>query len=294
MDMVALFCDRDDFYQAFAPVWQKRLLPAPGRHRRRAVRLSVSEFMTLVVAFQTSPYRTFKHFYLAEVCCHGRTEFPHLVSYQRFVECLPAVLVPLAAYRQTRLATTHGIAFVDSLPLPVCHNPRIHSHRVFAGVAQRARSSVDWFYGLKLHCIINEQGELLAFRLTPGNVDDRTPVPDLAANLWGKRFGDRGYISQELFERLPHSGVQLITKLKRRMKNKLMPLLDKLLLRQRALIESVGEQLKHVCQIAPTRHRSLHNASVHLLAALVAYTWYEHKPSLRLTEEECQLLAKAI
>ena len=293
MDIVALFCDLDDFYQAFAPVWQRRLLPAPGRHRRRAVRLSVSEIMTLVVAFQTSPYRTFKHFYWAEVCRYWRTEFPHLVSYQRLVECLPAVLVPLAAYLQTRLATTHGIAFIDSLPLPVCHNRRIHSHRVFAGVAQRARSSVDWFYGLKLHFIINEQGELLAFRFTPGNVDDRTPVPDLAANLWGKLFGDRGYISQELFELLQQGGVQLITKLKRRMKNKLMPLLDKLLLRKRALIESVGEQLKHVCQIAHTRHRSLHNASVHLLAALVAYTWYEHKPSLRLTEEECQLLAKA-
>ena len=293
MDIVALFCDLDDFYQAFAPVWQQRLLPGPGRHRRRAVRLSVSELMTLVVAFQTSPYRTFKHFYLAEVCCHWRTEFPHLVSYQRLVECLPAVLVPLAAYLQTRLATTHGIAFIDSLPLPVCHNRRIHSHRVFAGVAQRARSSVDWFYGLKLHFVINEQGELLAFRLTPGNVDDRTPVPDLAANLWGKLFGDRGYISQELFERLQQGGVQLITKLKRRMKNKLLPLLDKLLLRKRALIESVGEQLKHLCQIAHTRHRSLHNASVHLLAALVAYTWYEHKPSLRLTEEECQLLAQA-
>lgn len=293
MDMVALFCDLDDFYQAFAPVWQKRLLPAPGRPRRRAVRLSVSEIRTLVVAFQTSPYRTLKHFYWAEVCCHWRTEFPPLVSYQRLVECLPAVLAPLAADLQTRLATTHAIAFSDSLPWPVCHNRRIHSHRVFAGVAQRARSSVDWFYGLKLHCVINEQGELLAFRLTPGNVDDRRPVPDLAANLWGKLCGDRGSISPELFERLQQGGVQLITKLKRRMKNKLLPWLDKLLLRKRALIESVGEQLKHVCQIAHTRHRSLHNASVHLWAALVAYTWYEHKPSLRLTEEECQLLAQA-
>lgn len=293
MDIVALFCDLDDFYRAFAPAWQKHLLPAPGRHRRRPCRLSTSEIMTLVVAFQTSPYRNFKHFYVAEVCRHWRAEFPHLVSYQRLIECLPAVLVPLAAYWQTRLEVTHGLAFIDSLPLPVCHNRRIHSHRVFAGVAQRARSSMDWFYGLKLHFIINEQGELLAFRLTPGNVDDRTPVPDLAAGLWGKLFGDRGYISQELFEQLQQTGVQLITKLKRKMKNKLMPLLDKLLLRKRVLIESVGEQLKHVCHIAHTRHRSLSNASVHILAALVAYTWYEHKPSLHLSEEECQLLAKA-
>jgi hypothetical protein len=293
MDIVALFCDLDDFYRAFAPTWQKRLLPAPGRSRRRPCRLSSSEIMTLVVFFQTSHYRTFKHFYLAEVCRYRRTEFPQLVSYQRLIECLPTVVVPLAAYLQTRLGVAHGIAFIDSLPLPVCHNRRIAGHKVFAGFAQRARSSMDWFYGFKLHFVINEEGALLAFRLTPGNVDDRVPVPDLTEGLWGKLFGDRGYISQELFERLQQSGVQLITKLKRRMKNKLMPLLDKLLLRKRALIESVGEQLKHVCQIAHTRHRSRYNAATHLLAALVAYTWHEHKPSLRLTQEECELLAKA-
>jgi Transposase DDE domain len=293
MDLVALFCDLDDFYQRFVSAWQRRLWPAPGRHCRRACRLSPSEVMTLVVFFQTSHYRTFKPFYLDQVCRHWRTDFPALVSYPRLVECLPSVLVPLAAYLQTRWGVTHGIAFLDSLPLPVCHNRRIHSPRVFAGAAQRAHSSLDWFYGLKLHFVINERGELLAFRFTPGNVDDRTPVPDLAAPLWGKLFGDRGYISRALLERLQQTGVQLITKLKRNMKNKLMPLLDKLLLRKRALIESVGEQLKHVCQIAHTRHRSVHNASLHRLAALVAYTWHEHKPSLHLTEEECDLLAKA-
>ena len=143
-----------------------------------------------------------------------------------------------------------------------------------------------------MHFIINEQGELLAFRLTPGNVDDRTPVPDLAAGLWGKLFGDRGYLSQELFEQLQQTGVQLITKLKRKMKNKLMPLLDKLLLRKRVLIESVGEQLKHVCHISHTRHRSVNHAFVHILAALVAYTWYERKPTLRFTAEEQHLLTQ--
>lgn len=177
--------------------------------------------------------------------------------------------------------------------MPICHNRRIPSHRVFAGVAQRARSSLDWFYGFKLHLVINEQGQLLVFRLTPGNVDDRIPVPDLAEGLWGKLFGDRGYISQTLFEQLWGTGVQLVTKLKRNMKNKLLPLWDKLLLCKRGLIESVGEQLKHVCQIAHTRHRSVSNAFVHTVAALAAYTWREHKPSLHLTPEEHALLAEA-
>ena len=215
-----------------------------------------------------------------------------MISYQRLIECLPSVLVPLAAYLRTRLEQTQGIAFVDSLPLPVCHNQRIRSHKVFAGLAQRGRSSVDWFYGFKLHFVINDQGALLAVQITPGNVDDRTPVPALVAGLRGKLFGDRGYISQKLFEQLQQSGVQLITKLKRRMKNKLIPLLDKVLLRKRMLIESVGEQLKHVCHISHTRHRSVNNAFVHILAALVAYTWYERKPTLRFTAEEQHLLTQ--
>jgi Transposase DDE domain len=293
VDIVALFCDLDDFYQTFAPTWQQRLLPAPGRHRRRVCRLSASEIMTLVIAFQDSDYRSFKHFYRKEVCRHWRAEFPHLVSYQRFIEYLPSVLVPLSAYLRTRLGHTRGIACIDSLPLPVCHNRRIYSHQVFTGFAQRGKSSVDWFYGFKLHFVINDEGDLLAVRFTPGNVDDRAPVPGLAEGLWGKLFGDRGYLGRELFERLWENGVHLITKLKRNMKNKLLPLWDKLLLRKRALIESVGEQLKHVCQITHTRHRSVAHAFVHAFAALIAYTWREHKPSLHLTPEERALLAEA-
>jgi hypothetical protein len=130
VDIGALFCDLDDFYQAFAPAWQKQLLPTPGRHRRRACHFSASEMMTLLVAFHTSHYRTFKHFYLDRVCRYWRAEFPHLISYQRLIECLPSVLVPVAAYLRTRLEQTHGIAFIDSLPLPVCHNRRIRQHRV--------------------------------------------------------------------------------------------------------------------------------------------------------------------
>ena len=153
---------------------------------------------------------------------------------------------------------------------------------------------MDWFYGFKLHFGINDEGDLLALRFTPGNVDDRAPVPDLAQGLWGKLFGDRGYISQELFEQLQGTGVQLITKLKRNMRNKLLPFWDKLLLRKRALIESVGEQLKHVCQIGHTRHRSVPNAFVPAFAALGAYSWQERKPSLHLTPEEQALLAEAV
>jgi hypothetical protein len=286
VDIVALFCDLDDFCQSFVPLWKRTLLPSPGRHRNRSSRLSPSEIMTLLVAFHDSNYRTFKHFYQRHVCGHWQSEFPALVSYSRFVEQIPSVLAPLAVYLHTRLGSTQGIAFVDSLPLPVCHNRRIPSHKVFAGLAQRGKSSVDWFYGFKLHLIINDRGDLLALRLTPGNVDDRRPVPELAAGLWGKLFGDRGYVSEALFQQLWSKGVQLITKIKRNMKNSLLPLWDKLLLRKRALIESVNEQLKHVCQISHTRHRSPNNGYVNMIAALVAYTWQDRRPSLHFSDQE--------
>jgi hypothetical protein len=229
--------------------------------------------------------------YRKQVCRQWQAEFPAVVSYSRLIECLPAVLVPLSAYGRTRLGRTRGIAFLDSLPWPVCHNRRLYSHPVFAGTAQRGKSSRGWFYGFKLHFVMNDEGDLLAVRFTPGNVDDRVPVPGLAEGLWGKLLGDRGYLGQELFERLEQTGVQLITKLKRNRRNKLMPLWDKLLLRKRALIESVGEPRKQVCQIAHTPHRSVYNAFVHALAALVAYTGQEHKPSLPLTPDEQRLLA---
>jgi Transposase DDE domain len=112
-------------------------------------------------------------------------------------------------------------------------------------------------------------------KITAGNVDDRDPVPELARALFGKLFGDRGYISQALFEQLWERGVQLITKLRKDMKNKL-------LLRKRSIIETVNDQLKNISQIEHSRHRSPFNFFVNLMAGLVAYTFREKKPSLNL------------
>jgi transposase len=252
--------------------------------------------MTILVWFHASHYRTFKHFYLGSVLPGKRAEFPGLPSDTRFVELVPMTLLPLCAYLQTRKGQATGIQFIDSLPIRVCHNRRIPSHQVFAGLAQRGKGSMGWFYGFKLHLVINDQGEVLGLTLTPGNIDDRRPVAKLVRQLWGKLFGDRGYMGQELFEQLWTEGVQLITKLKRKMKNKLMPVLDKLLLRKRALIECVNDQLKNVSQIEHTRHRSAANGIVNMLAAVVAYTFQPKKPALDLstiTENPAQQLLLA-
>jgi len=285
MDWVALFCDVDDFCQRFETLCCQRQLAQhePKRHRNR--RMASSEIMTILIAFHASNARTFKHFYLKLMTQH-KTEFPQLVTYQRFVELMPTVLLPLAAYLQTRFGDVTGIAFVDSTKLAVCGNKRITRNRVFAGIAEIGRTTMGWFFGFKLHLVINECGELLSVVLTPGNVDDREPLGTLSKRLFGKLFGDKGYISADWFTQLWEQGVQLVTAIRRNMHNRLMPLVDKILLRKRSLIETVNDQLKNIAQIEHTRHRSPVNFAVNLLAGLISYTHQPKKPSLRVSDEE--------
>jgi hypothetical protein len=284
MDILPLFCDIDDFCLLFEPLWQGRLLETRQRHRVST--LCLSEVMTIITLFHASSYRNFKAYYTGHVLKHEAWAFPRLVSCNRFVELMPAALVPLCGYLQSRKGQCNGISFIDSTSLKVCHNRRIHSHKVFAGCAERGKTSVDWFYGFKLHLVINDCGELLSWRLTPGNTDDRRPVPELVKGLFGKLFGDRGYVSQPLFETLYDEGIQLVTKLKRGMKNRLMPVMNKIMLRKRAIIESVNDQLKNISQIEHSRHRSVANSFVNLLAGLIAYTWREKKPNLNIRVKE--------
>jgi hypothetical protein len=141
-----------------------------------------------------------------------------------------------------------------------------------------------------LALVINDGGELLNLKLTPGNVDDRSPVPEMVKDLFGKLVADKGYISQKLSARLCEQKLQLLTKLKTTMKNKLLPMFDKIMLRKRAIIESVNDQLKNISQIEHTRHRSPVNFFVNLMAGLIAYTFREKKPSLKIRVKELKRL----
>jgi transposase len=245
--------------------------------------------MTIVIAFHSSGYRDFKHFYSMLLSRH-RADFPGLVSYARFVRQMPGLAVPLCAYLQTGYGQHTGIAFVDSTALAVCGNKRIRRNRVFRGIAKLGKTTMGWFFGFKLHLVINECGELLAVQLTPGNTDDRQPVPRLTRKMFGKLFGDKGYISADLFRSLWERGVQLVTSVRRNMKNVLMPLMDKILLRKRSLIETVNDQLKNIAQVEHTRHRSVLNFMVNLVAGLISYTRQPKKPTLRLNERDRQAL----
>jgi len=294
MDIVALFYDLDKFAAGFEPLIRRHLLADGKPHRNRPAAMHLSEVMTILVLFHGSGYRTFKHFYLRHVAVHLRGEFPRQVSYNRFVERVPEALLALAAFLRSRLAACTGVSFVDSTPLRVCHNARINGHRVMRGLAARGKTSTGWFYGFKLHLVTSDRGELLGLCFTAGNVDDRKPVDQLAAsaNLFGRLFGDKGYISKDLFARLfaDRGGLRLVTRIKSNMRNCLMPLFDKLLLRKRAIIETIIDQLKNVCQVEHSRHRSPVNYFADVVAGLVAYTYRDKLPSLNLQPQELQLL----
>ncbi len=286
MSILELFCNVDDFCLWYARCASRCALGPVKAKRGPKSSLVMSEIMTLIIHFHQSHYRDFKAYYTQHVLGHLRAEFPGLVSYTRFVELMPVALLPLCAYLQSRLVSSRGLAFIDSTSLPVCHNKRIARHKVFAGLAARGKTSMGWFYGFKLHLIVDDRGELLAFYLTPGNVGDRQPVPHMAKKLWGKLVGDKGYLSQALFEQLFQQGLQLITPLRKNMRNRLMPLMDKLLARKRSIIETINDQLKNISQIAHTRHRSPINFLVNLIAGLIAYTHQPKKPALNLSARD--------
>lgn len=281
-----LFCDADDFCNQFLPEWNRTQLEKGHKKRNKKKSLCESEIMTLVVYYQMSGFRTFKWFYTKHVEKYWQQEFPHLPSYNRFVELMSEILEPLTAFMQSRCGKSEGIAFVDSTPLRVCENIRIPRHKTFADVAGRSKSSTGWFYGFKLHFTVNDRGEMLSFCLTRGNVDDRKPVPKLVKNLIGKLFGDKGYVSQKLTELLATQDVELITTLKKNMKHRVIAAFDKLILRKRSIIETINDQLKNIFNLEHSRHRSLTNFAVNVIACLVAYSYQEKKPSLNLRHQD--------
>jgi hypothetical protein len=285
-NLVEIYCVVDDFTQIFLPQLHQQMLTTGEKKRLKPSKLSVSEVMTLIILFHQSDYRTLKHFYLNYVSLHLRDAFPKLVSYSQFVRLEQTILMILCEFLNSRKGKNTGISYIDSTKLAVCHNRRINRNKVFSGIAARGKTTMGWFFGFKLHLVVNDVGELLGFCLTPGNTDDRKPVEKIVKQLTGKLFGDRGYISKQLFEDLLQQGLQLITTVRKNMKNRLMPVFDKLLLRKRFIIETINDQLKNISQIEHSRHRSINNFMVNLVSGLIAYTFQPKKPSLKLSEHE--------
>ena len=268
-DLTNLFCSIDDFWKKFKKDWEAHLLGTGKRKRGPEPGLSISEMMTIVILFHQSNYRTFKHFYCFALT-HLKKDFPKLISYNRFVHLRDRF------YR-----------FNINTSLPWEENKKKPR---FKGFAKRGKTTSGWFYGFKLHLIINDVGEILSFLITPGNVADVSMVEQLAQEITGKLFGDKGYIFLNLGERLLKRGLRLFTTLRSNMKQRLISLKDKIFLRKRAIIETVNDQLKNISQIEHSRHRNVSNFLVNLLGGIGAYSHQEKKPSLKLRNKNDLLM----
>lgn len=285
--IIEIFCNLDDFIKEFDQVLTKHSIPNTSqiKKRNRKFKMSKSEVMTILVIFHLKSYRNLKHFYLHYVCKHMDDYFPDLVSYNRFVELQRQVVQPLAVYLKIfGLGKCSGISFIDSTALKVCHYKREKQHKVFKDIAEKSYSTLGWFYGFKLHLVCNDKGQLIDFLITKANVDDRYPLKNrnFHDRIFGKIYGDKGYLGKDLFDKLFVDGIHLVTKIRKNMKKKTLDFMDKVYLRKRAIIESVNDVLKNCCQIEHSRHRSFDNFLANLIAGLTAYCFLDAKPSIKI------------
>jgi len=286
-NLVEIFCIIDEFCKEIEKTMEGHRLrkDTSKKTRKRAFTMSDSEVITIMIMFHQSHYRDLKAFYIRHIQGHCQRDFPHTVSYNRFVELQQKALLPMTVFLQLCcLGKCTGISFIDSTPVRVCHIKREKSHKVFKGLATKGKSTMGWFFGFKLHLVVNDKGEIIQFVITRANVDDREPLKDhrFHEKIFGKLFADRGYISQDLFEKLFVDNIHLITRIRKNMKNSLMHLHDKIILRKRAIIETINDLLKNDCQIEHTRHRCFTNFIGNLVAGLIAYNLAPKKPALNL------------
>ena len=276
-----IFCLVDEFCKEYNQIVDKHLLGNPSK---RPSIMSKSEVITITILFQLSGFRTFKHFYIYYLQKHMQDDFPRTVSYNRFTELMQQNLMAMTLFLKTCcLGNSTGISFVDSTPVRVCKPKRIKSNKVFKGIATTGKSTMGWFHGFKLHIVINDKGEILNFTITQANVDDRTPLKkkSFLDKIYGKLYADKGYIGKDLMQLLFADGLHLITHIKNNMKNSLMTMSDKILLRKRSIIETVNDELKNICQIEHSRHRSFTNFLSNIVAGLIAYSFLPKKPSIK-------------
>jgi hypothetical protein len=294
-----IFVKVDDFCNEFELEFKKQTLPCITdiKKRNRKATLTDSEIITILIAFHGGQFRNFKHFYLGYVCVHLQDCFPNVVSYNRFIELSHRSAVPFMLFlHYCCRGECTGISFIDSTVLRVCHNKRIRRNKVFKDIAKVGKSTVGWFFGFKLHLIINDKGEILSFYLSQGNTADSSAkiITRMTKDIFGKLFGDKGYIGKALSDLLFGNGVQLITAVRRNMKQKALSNEEKLLLRKRSVIETVNDELKNICQVEHTRHRSIAGFILNIMSAIAAYSFFPKKPSIKMDIQEINptLIAK--
>ena len=274
-----IFTIVDDFCKAYED-WISHKLLSSGKQRNREGKLSLSEAVSIMIFYHFSQFKHFKIYY--QYFVQNGTLFKNPPCYGRFIQIILSLFLPIVIMVYYLSGKHTGIYYADSTHFAVCKNIRIARNRTFAGLAQRGRSSIDWFYGFKLHMIINDKSEIIAIKITKGNTDDRKAFEEMVIkkDLKGKCYADKGYISKDLFTRLYHKGLILITGIKSNMKNYLMPILDKIFLRKRFIIETIFGYIKEHFNLRPNKYRSPTNFFASLFSALIAFQIKPNKPSI--------------
>ena len=284
LQLEEIFCYLDDFCKIFENIIKAKSLPNSKQKRGKKPGLCLSEIMTILIMFHLGNHKNFKRYYLEIVCEKHKKDFPGLVRYSTFVSLIKHAVVPLFIFAKAMRGEETEKYYVDSTKLPICDNLRIHSNKVFKDMAERGKTSTGWFFGFKLHLVINENGEIMNFTLTRGNKSDLSVVPQLVDGLKGWLFGDRGYISSKLAKNLEKNGLELITKLKKNMKKRFLDPIKKYFLDKRGIVETVIGHLKRIMHIDHTRHRSPKNFLAHTFASIAAYAMKPNKPRINLTK----------
>lgn len=282
--IIEIFCEVDDYYKQYVNQSSTYLLSNPDRIRDKPASMAGSEIMTIMILFHLSHYRTFKDFYVNCILHDPHQYFPDAVSYNRFVEIQKSVFMALTAFLISKSGKHTDLYYIDSTKLAVCHNKRINRNKVFKDIAKRGKTSMGWFFGFKLHLVINHLGEIVTFCFTKGNVNDGKMMELLLKNLKGLAAGDKGYISKAIAEKLEKQGLKFISSVRKNMKKKAMTAFERFFLSQRGLVETVIEQLKSICYIEHTRHRSPDNFMVNLISGMIAYCFKPNKPQLKLSK----------
>lgn len=276
--LVEIFVMCDDFCKKF----QTYHLENGLEMERPTQCMSESEMMSIIIFYHLSGFKCFKYYYTSIIQKTLKSYFPNTYSYPHFVAMMKRVNYCLFAFLHACRASCMGSGnYIDATKLVVCHNKRIPGHKVFNGIAKRGKSSMGWFFGFKLHAVINNLGQLVVFTVTPGNVSDANPsmLDTLTKRLKGFLYGDAGYLSS-IAGSLSMRGLELITKVRENMKPKDLTPEQKYYLKHRGLIESVFNLMKNFCDIDHSRHRSVINFFVNLWAGLIAYTFMDELPSI--------------
>ena len=281
--LIEIFIECDDYHKAFKEYLEAHSLPSPDFMLVPKVRkMSQSEMMSILIFYHFSGFKCFKWYYNVVIRGILKSYFPNAFSYSRFIQLMPELNIHMMFFMTAlRLSVPTDGNYIDSKKLVVCHNRRIKSNKVFKNLARRGKSSTGWFYGFKLHLIINNLGQIVLFKITTGNIADNNHdlLESIADGIQGFLYGDRGYLSK-IAVSLKQRGLHLIPRLRKNMKQQPLSPEQKYYMRHRGLIETVFDILKHMFDIEHSRNRSTANYFANILAAVIAYTFWDNMPSI--------------